>query len=145
MFTSPLTELIAQAIGWLYVACNILWTVLTMCLRVPLTLQKDENSDDNIWKAILDVCRDFEIAWRLVLIFCCFVALTGKHYWLFAFLLLDFLVQNKVLLTILSALTTTLKSLLMTFLGVLIVTFVYAAMVMSSLLMTSTAIVVTAS
>eukprot|EP00928_Gymnodinium_smaydae_P093600 TRINITY_DN7787_c1_g1_i3.p1 TRINITY_DN7787_c1_g1~~TRINITY_DN7787_c1_g1_i3.p1 ORF type:complete len:2094 (-),score=438.59 TRINITY_DN7787_c1_g1_i3:166-6282(-) len=134
VFTHPLWERLTQVMGGLHFACTFLWLALTFCIRVPLKMQIDESTDAtqpgfarSVLVAMAEVLTDVTVSWRLVLLLVSGTALVSKHFWLLTFLMLDFFDQSSILSTILSAMKVPAQSLVMTFLGAIIVAYVYAA------------------
>eukprot|EP00931_Biecheleriopsis_adriatica_P072653 TRINITY_DN47081_c0_g1_i1.p1 TRINITY_DN47081_c0_g1~~TRINITY_DN47081_c0_g1_i1.p1 ORF type:complete len:2919 (+),score=455.88 TRINITY_DN47081_c0_g1_i1:1094-8758(+) len=138
-WSSPLAALVAHTLGLLYFICTVLWLLLTVSIKIPTTyLMLVESSDHSsgylgasrilmLARALGELLTDGHVAWRSVLLFCCMFAFLFSHFWLLCFLLMDFWCQSPVLATVFKAIASPLKSLLMTFLGSIIVTFVYAA------------------
>ncbi|CAE7272470.1 itr-1 [Symbiodinium natans] len=75
-----------------------------------------------LWKLL----SEGHVAWRFLLLCCCVFAFLLRRYWLLCFILMDFWCQSSVLATVFRAICAPLRSLAMTFLGLVIITFVYA-------------------
>jgi len=117
--------------GGVYFACTGLWVALTICIRVPLNMEAQHDADISVTKrtstGVLLLLQDAYISWRIALLCFCGGALFWSHFWLFSFLMLDFFCQNTLLQTNVKAVTAPFRSLTMTFLGAVIVTFCYAS------------------
>ncbi|CAK9103503.1 4 [Durusdinium trenchii] len=138
-WSSPRAEFVAHSLSCLYFTCTALWLLLTIAIKLPIVMYEVEevmlqgHQRFAIPRVVLGayassrLLRDGQVAWRILLLLCCFCAFTFRHYWLNAFILMDFWCQSAVLATVFRAIASPLKSLAMTFLGLLIITFVYAA------------------
>merc|ERR1719353_2086277 len=133
-WSSPLTEKIAVTMAGLYVGFIGLWLVISACLRAPLRYQEQReiypkaSSLRLLFAAIRLTLTNAMMAWRLTLLASCMMGVCFKQYWLFTFLLADFFCQNSSLGNVLGAIVNKGYSLSMTFLGSLIITYVYAGL-----------------
>ena len=138
-WSSPRAELFAHFLSCLYFTCTALWLLLTVAIKLPIVMY-DVEEEMRMYHprfaiprvlvgtyAFSRLMRDGHVTWRILLLLCCFTAFTFRHYWLNSFILMDFWCQSAVLATVFRAIASPLKSLAMTFLGLLIITFVYAA------------------
>ncbi|CAJ1372242.1 unnamed protein product [Effrenium voratum] len=148
------SQFISNTLSLLYFTCTAVWLLLTVVIKFPIALHEAESDLDIGHSTYEDVgreemrskpprnalanllmnayalsrlMRDGQVAWRALLLTCCFCAFVFGHYWLNSFILMDFWCQSPVLATVFRAICSPLKSLAMTFLGLLIITFVYAA------------------
>jgi len=80
-----------------------------------------------LYVTVKTVVKDGFLLWRFILLCAMGIAMISDHLWLFGFLLLDLFFQSPQLTTLLLGITSKGQSLAMTFLGAVILTFVWAA------------------
>lgn len=131
-WASSLMERIAFTMGSLYTVVVIVWLIVTFCLKAPLkfediTAERPHNSQLRVvLAASYETLVSPMIAWRIVLLFSCSMCICFKQYWLYSFLVSDFFCQNGSLGNVLEAIVNKGYSLSMTFLGAVLITYVYA-------------------
>jgi len=142
-FVSFIAQWVADILGLIYLVCTLLWLLLTISIKLPFVLRTSDadskvKSSSGPFRASFGeamrvplafgkVLMDGNVSWRLTLFFFTGYGFAFRHYWLLSFILMDFWCQSSVLATVFRAIASPLKSLVMVFLGSIIVTFVYAA------------------
>ncbi|CAE7782141.1 itr-1 [Symbiodinium sp. CCMP2592] len=133
---SPRAAIVAFTLGGLYFLCTATWLLLTIAIKFPIALH-EVHADvakhhfhipgfvQTLW-ALWKLLSEGHVAWRFLLLTCCVFAFLLRHFWLLCFILMDFWCQSSVLATVFRAICAPLRSLAMTFLGLVIITFVYA-------------------
>ncbi|CAE7202231.1 itr-1, partial [Symbiodinium pilosum] len=135
-WVSPRAAILAYTLGGLYFLCTATWLLLTIAIKFPIALHEVREDTvghhiqiprfvGNLW-AIWKLISEGHVAWRFLLLGCCVCAFLFRHFWLLCFILMDFWCQSSVLATVFRAICAPLRSLAMTFLGLVIITFVYA-------------------
>lgn len=133
---SARAAIVAFTLGGLYFLCTATWLLLTIAIKFPIALH-EVHADvakhhfhlpsfvQTVW-ALWKLLSEGHVAWRFLLLTCCVFAFLFRHFWLLCFILMDFWCQSSVLATVFRAICAPLRSLAMTFLGLVIITFVYA-------------------
>lgn len=137
-WSSVTTEVMSYILGSVYLICNGLWVLLSAFIKVPLIIEKrrqelglkvdDELETRHKLGALRNILNDAEFIWRAVLVLFTVAALFFEEYWLYTFIMLDIFCQNKLLATVLKAITAPITSLCMTCVGAYLVGFIYAAL-----------------
>jgi len=132
-WSSSLTETIAETMGGLYLAFIATWLFLNGCVKFPLNYQSAYAASPKstcarlLVRAVVASLKDTGFSWRIALMVWSGVAFFTAQYWLYGFLVADFFYQNPTLGNVLGGIVNKGYSLSMTFLGSVIVTYVYAA------------------
>lgn len=132
-WNSELVDRIAETMGGLYIASTATWLFLTASVKIPLNYETAYNLKPSssclrlLITSLVESIKDTSFSWRLTLMIMSCVAISTKQYWLYGFLVADFFIQNPTLGNVLGGIFNKGYSLSMTFLGAVIVTYVYAA------------------
>mmetsp|Transcript_56937 Transcript_56937/g.122558 ORF Transcript_56937/g.122558 Transcript_56937/m.122558 type:complete len:442 (+) Transcript_56937:1-1326(+) len=129
---SETSQVVGEMLGGCYFVCTLLWLAMTTVIKIPLCLQARSAPGVSYARTaakavLLDYLLDSTITWRFILLICCSLALFTEHLWLYSFLVADFFCQDSRLATVLKGIIAPGQSLMMTFIGAVIVTFVYGA------------------
>eukprot|EP00927_Polykrikos_kofoidii_P077058 TRINITY_DN74049_c0_g1_i1.p1 TRINITY_DN74049_c0_g1~~TRINITY_DN74049_c0_g1_i1.p1 ORF type:complete len:1695 (+),score=273.62 TRINITY_DN74049_c0_g1_i1:399-5087(+) len=131
VMASPWMLSIARLMCGLHIACSFVWALLALCIKFPLCLQMRGKKDPILARAVIlafvEAVRTPAIFLRTMLVVVCLIAIFGEYYFVLSFLLVDIIWQSEVLGSIVKSVTVMGMSMSITFLGSIILTFVYAA------------------